>query len=69
MSIGHKDSENVFRKNTMTGNKKEGVYWRRETKPSQPTTSLLKQHGARQRGVGIIRRWCDEWFDHTKQYY
>ena len=33
MSIGHKDSENFVRKNTMVGNKKGGVYWRRETKP------------------------------------
>ena len=33
MSIGHKDSENFVRKNTMVGNKKGGVYWRQETKP------------------------------------
>ncbi|MEZ5328685.1 MAG: right-handed parallel beta-helix repeat-containing protein [Verrucomicrobiales bacterium] len=33
MSIGHKDSENVVRKNTIIGNKLGGVYWRAETKP------------------------------------
>lgn len=33
MSIGHKDSENRVRKNTIVGNKKGGVYWRRESKP------------------------------------
>ena len=33
MSIGHKDSGNFVRKNTIVGNRKGGVYWRRETKP------------------------------------
>ena len=33
MSIGHKDSENLVRQNTIIGNKKGGVYWRRETQP------------------------------------
>ncbi|MCB1096100.1 MAG: right-handed parallel beta-helix repeat-containing protein [Verrucomicrobiae bacterium] len=33
MSIGHKDSGNVVRKNTIIGNKLGGVYWRAETKP------------------------------------
>ena len=33
MSIGHKDSDNVVRKNTILGNKQGGVYWRAETKP------------------------------------
>jgi parallel beta-helix repeat protein len=33
MSIGHKDSDNVVRKNTIIGNKLGGVYWRAETEP------------------------------------
>ncbi len=33
MSIGHKDTDNVVRKNTIIGNKLGGVYWRSEAKP------------------------------------
>jgi parallel beta-helix repeat protein len=33
MSIGHKDSDNLVRKNTIIGNKLGGVYWREETEP------------------------------------
>lgn len=33
MSIGHKDSDNVVRNNTILGNRQGGVYWRAETKP------------------------------------
>jgi parallel beta-helix repeat protein len=33
MSIGHKDSDNFVRKNTIIGNKRGGVYWREETEP------------------------------------
>ena len=33
MSIGHKDSDNVVRGNTVIGNKLGGVYWRPETEP------------------------------------
>jgi hypothetical protein len=33
MSIGHKDSDNFVRKNTIVGNKLGGVYWRAETEP------------------------------------
>ena len=33
MSIGHKDSDNFVRKNTIIGNKLGGVYWREETEP------------------------------------
>jgi len=33
MSIGHKDSDNVVRKNTIIGNRLGGVYWRAETEP------------------------------------
>ena len=33
MSIGHKDSDNLVRKNTVVGNAKGGVYWRNEKDP------------------------------------
>ena len=33
MSIGHKDSDNLVRNNTILGNKRGGVYWRAETSP------------------------------------
>ena len=33
MSIGHKDSDNFVRKNTMIGNLRGGVYWRAEERP------------------------------------
>ena len=33
MSIGHKDSDNVVRGNTIVGNRQGGVYWRAETEP------------------------------------
>ena len=33
MSIGHKDSDNFVRKNTIIGNQLGGVYWREETEP------------------------------------
>jgi len=33
MSIGHKDSDNFVRKNTIVGNRRGGVYWRAESEP------------------------------------
>jgi len=33
MSIGHKDSDNFIRRNTIIGNRLGGVYWRAETEP------------------------------------
>ncbi len=33
MSIGHKDSDNFVRRNTVVGNKRGGVYWRAESEP------------------------------------
>jgi parallel beta-helix repeat protein len=33
MSIGHKDSGNLVRQNTIVGNQRGGVYWRAETEP------------------------------------
>lgn len=36
MSIGHKDSDNVVRGNTIVGNRRGGVYWRAEAEPMAP---------------------------------
>ncbi len=36
MSIGHKDSDNFVRQNTIVGNKRGGAYWRAETEPMAP---------------------------------
>jgi len=33
ISIGHKDSDNVIRRNTIIGNRQGGVFWRAETEP------------------------------------
>lgn len=33
MSIGHKDTDNLVRGNTILGNRRGGVYWRSETEP------------------------------------
>lgn len=33
ISIGHKDSDNLVKKNVVIGNGRGGVYWRRETEP------------------------------------
>jgi parallel beta-helix repeat protein len=33
VSIGHKDSDNCIRRNTIVGNKRGGVFWRAETEP------------------------------------
>ena len=33
MSIGHKDTDNVIRGNTLIGNRRGGMLWRRETEP------------------------------------
>ncbi|HAV64882.1 MAG TPA: hypothetical protein DCY13_21245 [Verrucomicrobiales bacterium] len=33
ISIGHKDSDNLIRENTVKGNQSGGVHWRRETEP------------------------------------
>ena len=33
MSIGHKDSDNFIRRNTIIGNKRGGMLWRGETEP------------------------------------
>jgi len=36
MSIGHKDSDNLVRRNRITGNAKGGVLWRKELEPIAP---------------------------------
>ena len=41
ISIGHKDSDNVIRGNTITSNDGGGVYWRRETNPMAGHRNLV----------------------------
>ena len=47
MSIGHKDSDNVVRKNTIVRNKRGGVYWRKETEPMAAHNNTFEQNTVR----------------------
>ena len=47
MSIGHKDSNNFVRKNTIIGNKLGGVYWRREAEPMAAHNITFEQNTVR----------------------
>ena len=47
MSIGHKDSNNFVRKNTIIGNKLGGVYWRREAEPMSAHNITFEQNTVR----------------------
>jgi parallel beta-helix repeat protein len=47
MSIGHKDSDNWVRKNTIIGNKLGGVYWRAETEPMAAHRILFEHNTVR----------------------
>ena len=50
MSIGHKDSDNFVRKNTIIGNKRGGVYWRAETKPMAAHRNTFENNIVRDNG-------------------
>ena len=55
MSIGHKDSDNFVRKNKILGNKKGGVYWRRETKPMAAHNIVFEENTVRDNvGTGLF---------------
>jgi hypothetical protein len=47
MSIGHKDSDNLVRSNTIIGNKLGGVYWRAETEPMAAHRITFEQNTVR----------------------
>ena len=47
MSIGHKDSDNFVRSNTIIGNKLGGVYWRAETEPMAAHRITFEQNTVR----------------------
>lgn len=47
MSIGHKDSDNFVRKNTIVGNQRGGVYWRAETEPMAAHRITFEQNTVR----------------------
>ena len=69
MSIGHKDSDNFVRKNTIIGNKLGGVYWRAETEPmAAHRDHVREQHGPRQRRLGLVRGWRNTRHNHPQQH-
>lgn len=47
MSIGHKDSDNVVRNNTIVGNSRGGVYWRNEPEPLAAHRILFERNTVR----------------------
>ncbi len=47
MSIGHKDSDNFVRRNTIVGNKRGGVYWRAEAEPMAAHRNTFEQNTVR----------------------
>jgi parallel beta-helix repeat protein len=55
MSIGHKDSDNVVRGNTIIGNKRGGVYWRAETEPMAAHRVTFEKNTVRDnQGCGLF---------------
>ena len=55
MSIGHKDSDNVVRGNTIVGNKQGGVYWGAETEPMAAHRITFEKNTVRDnRGFGLF---------------
>ncbi|MBM3882500.1 MAG: right-handed parallel beta-helix repeat-containing protein [Verrucomicrobia bacterium] len=55
MSIGHKDSDNFIRRNTIIGNKLGGVYWRAETEPMAAHRNTFENNTVRDNeGWGIF---------------
>ncbi len=55
MSIGHKDSDNFVRKNTVIGNARGGVYWRAEAKPMAAHRIMFEHNTVRDNhGFGLF---------------
>jgi parallel beta-helix repeat protein len=54
LSIGHKDSDNMIRRNTIVGNSQGGVYWRAETEPMAAHRVTFEQNTVRDNdGFGL----------------
>ncbi len=54
MSIGHKDSDNFVRNNTMIGNAQGGVYWDAESQPMAAHRITFEHNTVRDNhGVGL----------------
>ncbi len=55
MSIGHKDSDNFIRRNTVMGNKRGGVYWRAESEPMAAHRVTFEENTVRDNdGFGLF---------------
>jgi len=55
ISIGHKDSDNLFRHNTMRQNKQHGLFFRNETRPMAPHRNRFDQNVIENNGAAEIR--------------
>jgi parallel beta-helix repeat protein len=60
ISIGHKDSDNLFRRNTVVGNAEAGVFFRNETEPMGAHRNVFEDNrildnGANAKGSVVIR--------------
>jgi parallel beta-helix repeat protein len=60
ISIGHKDSDNLFRNNTVTGNAEAGVFFRNETEPMGAHRNVFEDNrildnGRMAKGSVVIR--------------
>jgi parallel beta-helix repeat protein len=60
ISIGHKDSDNLFRRNTVVGNADAGVFFRNETEPMGAHRNVFEDNrildnGANAKGSVVIR--------------
>jgi hypothetical protein len=56
MSIGHKDTDNVFRQNKMIGNGGAGVEFRRESEPMGAHRNLFEDNVILDNGAGTVGR-------------
>ena len=55
ISIGHKDSDNLFRHNTIRRNQQHGLFFRNETEPMAPHRNRFEQNLIENNGGAEIR--------------
>jgi Right handed beta helix region len=55
ISIGHKDSDNLFRHNTICRNKQHGLFFRNETEPMAPHRNRFEENVIENNGGAEIR--------------